>query len=697
MVGHSGLLLPEKNIYKKGKNMLDYTLVPLDHEIKGQIRDFHLFHHFVRPMANGVKVTCILDGCNDETAIDLPYTLISDPFAKGMEENFDNISNLAFMYTAGGLELPDIFDGEVRDRIELSTNQNIEALQGIYVDEVTKDGSIVTGPTVANHNLNISPSFSEERFNQGFGLGDTMSLNFDNQSQALVPADVRIISICRDTQKIVDVCKKPKGSDLPNPAGQSGGVLTRALLDVFYSSDNTASFQQVLFGVKEKLNKKNCDLPQISSSIQIDAVEKPAELFEGEGKKWAILVGIDYVGQNGELKCCQKEVLEMKTYIQDVLGVSEDQTVVLMDDGINKKPTRRNILLALQVLVKASKAGDSVLFQYIGKVAALYLSTWIVNIKLLLILKCVCMLASDSKLGHGNLLAPEKNILKTQNGECDETLIPVDHENNGQIRDFDLYHHFIRPMTKGVTVTCIIDCCHGGSVLDLPYHYCPDNDSTKMKKDVKSIGNLALLHKLGDFSLPEAFADNIVQNNIEYLTGKKLDEIHGMYSNDLTEDSYLVGHSSKASTMHNGHTRAQNKAENSGVEEVEYTTFCCCCKVPISPQEQTHSREQTQSREQNPPSQQQMYRSTYDDDDDLEDLAIDLLLFDSFSSSDHGPPPAPAPIPPPPAPAPVPPPPPIQPTNYSSPDDYGGLSSPLLDDDYGDSYGNSYGGSYGDY
>ncbi len=263
-------------------------------------------------------------------------------------------------------------------------------------------------------------------------------------------------------------------------------------------------------------------------------------------------------------------------------------------------------------------------------------------------------------------MAPEKNILKTQNGECDETLIPLDHENNGQIRDFDLYHHFIRPMTKGVTVTCIIDCCQGGSVLDLPYHYCPDKDSIEMKKNMSSMCNLVLMHKLGGYSLPEAFDDNIVQDNVEYFIGKKLDDVHGLYSSDLAEDSILVGDKPKAAAYD-----APSRPQNSADEEVQYTTCCCCCQVPVARQEQTAPREQT------PPPQQQMYRDDDDDDDDPEELAIDLLLSDSFSSSDDRPPPPP-------------PPPPKPPTDnsYSNGDD--GLSSPLLQNDYGVSSGISY-------
>lgn len=73
-------------------------------------------------------------------------------------------------------------------------------------------------------------------------------------------------------------------------------------------------------------------------------------------------------------------------------------------------------------------------------------------------------------VGHGGLLDPEWNAFKGSNKEYDETLYPVDHNLAGQIRDFSLFNHFVKPMAAGVTVTCVMDCCHSGSVLDLVRH-----------------------------------------------------------------------------------------------------------------------------------------------------------------------------------------------------------------------------------
>lgn len=50
-----------------------------------------------------------------------------------------------------------------------------------------------------------------------------------------------------------------------------------------------------------------------------------------------------------------------------------------------------------------------------------------------------------------------------------QTLIPVDFQRAGQILDDDLYTHLVKKTQAGVTVTVLMDCCHSGSALDLPY------------------------------------------------------------------------------------------------------------------------------------------------------------------------------------------------------------------------------------
>eukprot|EP00549_Striatella_unipunctata_P020394 CAMPEP_0118687356 /NCGR_PEP_ID=MMETSP0800-20121206/8336_1 /TAXON_ID=210618 ORGANISM="Striatella unipunctata, Strain CCMP2910" /NCGR_SAMPLE_ID=MMETSP0800 /ASSEMBLY_ACC=CAM_ASM_000638 /LENGTH=173 /DNA_ID=CAMNT_0006584529 /DNA_START=81 /DNA_END=602 /DNA_ORIENTATION=+ len=120
---------------------------------------------------------------------------------------------------------------------------------------------------------------------------------------------------------------------------------------------------------------------------------------------------------------------------------------VLMDDNINIHPTRNNITDALQRAVEQCQSGDVLFLHYSG---------------------------------HGGRL-PDDN--GDEDDGYDETLIPVDFERAGQIRDDDLYRLFVVPMREGVHVTCLMDCCHSGTVMDLPYRFVADGDNVRMERD----------------------------------------------------------------------------------------------------------------------------------------------------------------------------------------------------------------------
>ena len=53
----------------------------------------------------------------------------------------------------------------------------------------------------------------------------------------------------------------------------------------------------------------------------------------------------------------------------------------------------------------------------------------------------------------------------------------------GQIRDDDLLKNLVLPMKKGVFVTSVMDCCHSGTVLDLPYNFKADGEHDSMEEE----------------------------------------------------------------------------------------------------------------------------------------------------------------------------------------------------------------------
>lgn len=129
----------------------------------------------------------------------------------------------------------------------------------------------------------------------------------------------------------------------------------------------------------------------------------------------------------------------------DVHGFQEENIEVLMDDGKHTSPTYANIIAAFNRIVAASKAGDVVFTHYSG---------------------------------HGGKVRDQDGDEKDG---YDETLVPLDYQTAGQIRDDTLFKDFVGKLREGVFATSIMDCCHSGTVLDLPYVFVADGQSEGMK------------------------------------------------------------------------------------------------------------------------------------------------------------------------------------------------------------------------
>jgi len=253
-----------------------------------------------------------------------------------------------------------------------------------------------------------------------------------------IKADVRMISGCKDSQTSADVYDVAAFS-LPDPAGQAGGACTSALLKTLYhehkTPTNDLTFAEVLDQMRTVLSEDKYEqIPQLTSSKILD-VNTPFTIVGGEGTKRALLIGINYVGQNGELKGCHNDALNIKEYLMDVYGFEEENFTYLLDDGEHDDPTYDNILAAFDDLVGKSEAGDSVFVHYSG---------------------------------HGGNVRDDTG--DEEDGR-DETLIPMNYTEAGQIRDDTVFQRLVLPMADDVTLTCLMDCCHSGTVLDLPYKF----------------------------------------------------------------------------------------------------------------------------------------------------------------------------------------------------------------------------------
>lgn len=261
---------------------------------------------------------------------------------------------------------------------------------------------------------------------------------FSDKVIVAIPSHVYMFSSSADDQQSNEA-HNAKGFELPNPNGKAGGACTSALLQVLYEKGHEMgkmSWIDVLKDMRQILKDQGFNQhPQLSCSRWID-VNAPMNIVpKASGRRRAIVIGINYVGQKGELSACHNDCSNVRDYLMEAQGFHPDEILVMMDDGKHTMPTKKNIEDAMERMTLYAQPGD-------------------VNFM--------------SFSGHGG------NVVDTSGDEddgFDETIIPVDFATNGQIVDDNILRDFVKPMKKGVHTVVLMDCCHSGTVLDLPYYF----------------------------------------------------------------------------------------------------------------------------------------------------------------------------------------------------------------------------------
>jgi hypothetical protein len=84
--------------------------------------------------------------------------------------------------------------------------------------------------------------------------------------------------------------------------------------------------------------------------------------------KKALLIGISYLGQRGELKGCINDVRCLRFMLTQKFGWPESAIVLLTEEECDpaRMPTKQNMIRWMEWLVQGSIAGDSLFFGYSG-------------------------------------------------------------------------------------------------------------------------------------------------------------------------------------------------------------------------------------------------------------------------------------------------------------------------------------------
>eukprot|EP00927_Polykrikos_kofoidii_P084797 TRINITY_DN9037_c1_g2_i2.p1 TRINITY_DN9037_c1_g2~~TRINITY_DN9037_c1_g2_i2.p1 ORF type:complete len:1305 (-),score=185.27 TRINITY_DN9037_c1_g2_i2:67-3981(-) len=152
--------------------------------------------------------------------------------------------------------------------------------------------------------------------------------------------------------------------------------------------------------------------------------------------KRALLIGINYIGTDNELGGCINDALNERDVLTRHFGFSEGNVLLLTDEkGSKATPTKKEILEGLAWLTTGIIPGDTLFFSYSG---------------------------------HGTQV-PDAS--REEADGLNEAICPVDCMDEPWparlITDDDL-HAFWQDLPDGVHLTCVFDCCHSGTMGDLP-------------------------------------------------------------------------------------------------------------------------------------------------------------------------------------------------------------------------------------
>jgi hypothetical protein len=160
--------------------------------------------------------------------------------------------------------------------------------------------------------------------------------------------------------------------------------------------------------------------------VPAPVVASPTPVF-----KRALLIGINYVNTNYELAGCINDVKNMKTQLETFFPKLTD--ITLITDETEVKPTKANIVNAINTLVSGLKPGENIMFHYSG---------------------------------HGGLI-------RDKNGDevsgYDSCIYPLNGTTLETMSDDELRTLLAARVPVGSKCLAILDSCHSGTAVDLRY------------------------------------------------------------------------------------------------------------------------------------------------------------------------------------------------------------------------------------
>ncbi|KAF8501495.1 Metacaspase-1 [Russula emetica] len=144
------------------------------------------------------------------------------------------------------------------------------------------------------------------------------------------------------------------------------------------------------------------------------------------------------------LECCTRDAYSVADFLHYKLGFARNDIRVITDDNPDDLPTKENIIEAMKTLVRGAQAGDSFFFYFSG---------------------------------HGIQI---KDRDGDESDGLDECICAMDYRGDdpdpdcntpGLIVDDTMHDLMVKPLPPQCRLTAVYDCCHSGTILDLPVIY----------------------------------------------------------------------------------------------------------------------------------------------------------------------------------------------------------------------------------
>lgn len=171
--------------------------------------------------------------------------------------------------------------------------------------------------------------------------------------------------------------------------------------------------------------------------------------------KYALLIGINYIGTNNELAGCINDVMNVQNMLIEHFGYIKENITILTDET-DISATRYNILHQLENIIHIVNENKGELWIHYS--------------------------------GHGSYMIDKSN---DESDGRDEMLVPMDFMITDMISDDELNKIFAK---VNIDINCILvfDCCHSGTIVDLPFCYIKglcynENKSNLIKSNILMI------------------------------------------------------------------------------------------------------------------------------------------------------------------------------------------------------------------